>query len=137
MFAFMLPTFPLGYFWHLAIFADYYKALSVYRDDVIIPLGLLSMVVQGLAWAIVYERMFAGQTVARGTLGFASIAIPIAWSYAVLAVSAKHQMSSVGGYLLIETAFTLVHYAIVSPLIAIVYSRARRAEGSAQAVALG
>jgi hypothetical protein len=41
----------------------------------------------------------------------------------VLAVSAKHRMSSVSGFLLIETAFMLVHYAIVSPLIAATYSR--------------
>lgn len=41
----------------------------------------------------------------------------------VLAVSAKHHMSSVSGFLLIETTFMLVHYAIVSPLIAAVYAR--------------
>jgi hypothetical protein len=32
-------------------------------------------------------------------------------------------MASVRGYVLIETAFIVVHYAIVSPLIAAVYSR--------------
>jgi hypothetical protein len=32
-------------------------------------------------------------------------------------------LSSVSGFLLIETAFILVHYAIVSPLIAAVYAR--------------
>jgi hypothetical protein len=41
----------------------------------------------------------------------------------VIAVAAKHHMSSVAGYVQIETAFVLVHYAIVSPLIAAVYSR--------------
>ena len=39
------------------------------------------------------------------------------------ALSAKHQMSSVSGYLGMETAFIVVLYAIVSPLIAWVYSR--------------
>jgi hypothetical protein len=41
-----------------------------------------------------------------------------------LAVSAKHHMNSVGDFLLIETAFMITHYTIVSPLIAAVY-RAR------------
>ena len=42
--AYLVPTFPLGYFWHLVFFADRYHALAMYRDEVIIPLGLASMV---------------------------------------------------------------------------------------------
>ncbi len=120
--AYMLPTFPLGFFWHLTIFADYYKSLNVYREDIIIPFGIASMLIQGIIWSIVYERLFSGQPIFKGALKFACLACPLAWSFMVLAVSAKHQMSSVSGFLLIETAFVLVHYSIVSPLIATVYS---------------
>lgn len=123
--AYVLPTFPLGYFWHLTVFAGYYKDLAVYRDDMVIPFGLASMLIQGFAWAIVYEKMFAGEPVVRGSFRFFLVAFPIAWSYMVLAVAAKHHMASVGGYLLIETAFVVIHFAIVSPLIAFVYARPR------------
>lgn len=121
--AYVLPTFPLGYIWHLNVFAAYYQSLDVYRADVIIPLGIGSMLIQGIVWSVLYERLFAGEAVLRGALKFAAIAVPVAWSYAVLAVVAKHRMASVGGYLGIESAFTLLHYAIVSPLIAAVYAR--------------
>ena len=121
--AYMLPTFPLGFFWHFTIFADYYKSLNVYRDDIIIPFGIVSMLIQGVIWSVVYERLFSGESILKGALKFALLACPLAWSFMVLAVSAKHQMSSVSGFLLIETAFVLVHYAIVSPLIASVYAR--------------
>lgn len=121
--AYMLPTFPLGYFWHLSIFADYYKSLEVYREDIIVPFGIVSMLIQGIIWSVVYERMFSGERILTGAIKFASLATPLAWSYMVLAVSAKHRMSSVGGFLLVETAFLLVHYAVVSPLIAAVYAR--------------
>jgi predicted membrane protein len=121
--AYVLPTIPIGYFWHLTTFADYYKSLDVYRDELIIPLGVCAMLIQGVAWSFVYERMFAGEPVWRGAWRFASLAAPIAWSFMVLAVGAKHRMASVGGYLLIETAFVAVQYAIVSPLIAAVYAR--------------
>ena len=57
----------------------------------------------------------------RGALKFATLACPLGWTYMVPAVSAKQQMSSVSGFLAIETGFMLVHYAIVSPLIAAVY----------------
>lgn len=128
--AYVLPTFPLGYFWHLTIFASFYKRLAVYRDEIVIPLGIVSMLVQGVLWSIVYEKMFAGEPVIRGAWKFAVIAAPLAWSFMVVAVCAKHHMSSVGGYLLIESAFVATHYAIVSPLIALVYSPSERSHDS-------
>jgi len=121
--AYMLPTFPLGFFWHLTIFADYYKSLNVYREDIIIPFGIASMLIQGIIWSVVYERLFSGESILRGALKFALLAYPLAWSFLVLAVSAKHQMASVTGFFLIESAFMLVQYTIVSPLIAAVYVR--------------
>lgn len=119
--AYMLPTFPLGYFWHLTIFADYYKSLHVYRENIAIPFGVLSMLVQGVIWALIYRRLFAGEPIIRGALRFAALAAPLAWSFMALAVSAKHQMTSPFAYLGIETCFTLTQYAVVSPLIAMVY----------------
>jgi len=121
--AYMLPTFPLGFFWHLTIFAGYYESLDVYREEVLIPFGIISMLVQGIIWAIVYERLFSGESILKGALKFGLLASPLAWSFMVVAVSAKHHMASVSGFLLIETAFILVQYVIVSPLIATVYAR--------------
>src|SRR5262245_1377690 len=120
--AYILPTFPLGYIWHLVVFKPYYDGLDVYRDDVIIPFGLIAMLIQGVAWAFIYSRMFAGESVLRGGARFFALAAPLAWSFFVLAVAAKHRMASVSGFVLIETAFTLVQYAIVSPLMALAFA---------------
>lgn len=121
--AYMVPTFPLGYFWHLTIFSDYYRSLQIYRDDILIPFGILSMLVQGVIWSVIYKRLFSGEPILAGALKFAMLAFPMAWSFLVIAVSAKHHMADVGGYVGIETAFLLTQYAIVSPLIAAVYMR--------------
>lgn len=121
--AYMLPTFPLGYFWHLTVFADYYKSLAVYRQDILIPFGLLSMVVQGVIWSVLYRRLFDGEPVLHGAIKFGALACPLAWSFLVIAVSAKHHMASVSGYVGIETAFILIQYILVSPLIALAHSR--------------
>jgi hypothetical protein len=123
--AYMLPTFPLGYVWHLVAFHDYYEGLAIYRQDVIIPFGVISMLVQGIAWAVIYWRMFAGEPVVRGAVKFAALAMPLAWSFMVLAVAAKHRMASVSGFLLIETAFMAVQYLVVSPLIALAFTSMR------------
>jgi hypothetical protein len=120
--AYVVPTFALGIVWHLLAFDAYYQALRVYRDDILIPFGLLSMTVQGIAWAYLYDRLFAGESVLRGALKFGALAAPLAWSFMVIAVAAKHHMASVSGFVLIETAFVVVHYLVVSPLIALAFA---------------
>jgi hypothetical protein len=124
--AYILPTFPLGYLWHLVVFQDYYAELAVYRRDIIIPFGIGSMTIQGVAWAYIYSRLFVGESIVRGALKFALLACPLAWSFLVLVIAAKHHMASVSDFVLIETAFTVLQYLIVSPLIALAFSLRRK-----------
>jgi len=121
--AYLLPTFPLGYVWHLVAFADQYHRLEMYRGEVIIPLGLASMVVQALIFAWAYPRLFsdAAGRWPRDALRFGLCFGALAWSLAVLPVAAKYRMASVPDFLVLETAFTILQYAIVSPLIALAY----------------
>lgn len=128
---YLLPTFVLGYYWHLVAFADYYLRLAMYRDEVIIPLGLASMAIQALCFAWAYPRLFGRHDAPwwRGAFGFGLAFGCLAWSFAVLPVAAKYRMASVPDFLVIETAFTVVQFAIVSPLIALAY----RSPASAQA----
>jgi hypothetical protein len=123
--AYIIPTFPLGYFWHLEIFRHTYAMLAVYRADIIIPFGVVSMLIQGAIWAYLYWALFRNENVVVGAIKFAALAMPLAWSFMVLAVSAKHHMTSVSGFLAIETAFLAVQYAITSPLIALALSYRR------------
>lgn len=116
--AYLVPTFPLGYSWHLVLFADRYHALAMFRDEVILPLGLSSMVVQALLYAWAYPRLFGDRDWRSGALRFGLVFGLLAWSLAVLPVAAKYRMTSVSGFLWLETSFTALQYLVVSPLIA-------------------
>jgi hypothetical protein len=129
--AYIVPTFPLGYLWHLTIFRHTYASLAVYRIDITIPLGIASMLIQGVIWAYIYWRLFGRESVFTGAIKFAVLAIPLAWSFLVLAVAAKHHMTSVSGFLLIESAFIVVQYLIVSPLIALAFAYRRTPQTAA------
>ena len=72
----------------MTFFADRYTELEVYRDDLVFPLGLLSMLIQGTVWSFIYERMFAAEGVLKGALKFGVLAFALAWSYMVVAVGA-------------------------------------------------
>ena len=116
--AYLIPTFALGFVWHLIWFKHYYEALAMYRPDVIIPFGFLSMLIQAVIFAWVYDQTIARRegTIASRSLRYAAIGALLSWSFTTLAVAAKNVMTSVPDYLLIETAFTVAQWAMVAPL---------------------
>ena len=121
--AYLLPTFPLGYLWHLVTFREQYDRLDMYREQVIIPFGLLSMVIQAVLFAWAYPRLFStrrGEWIGSAAR-FAGVFALLAWSFAVVPVAAKYRMASMADFLVLETAFTIVQFLVVSPLIALAY----------------
>jgi hypothetical protein len=121
--AYVLPTFPLGYFWHLSTFKAQYDALAIYRPDVIIPMGLASMAIQGLTFAYLYPRLFSTARAdwLKSAFQFFALFGALAWSFLVLPVAAKFDMTSVSGFMLLETSFTILQFAVTAPLIALAW----------------
>ena len=121
--AYVFPSFALGYSWHLTTFARRYHELGLYREDVIIPMGLGSMFIQGLFFAWVYPHLFstADDQWLRSAVGFATIFGVLAWSFLVLPVAAKNKMTSVSTYMILETAFTAMQFIVAGILIALAY----------------
>ena len=124
--AYLVPTFALGFVWHLTLFQDYYEHLAIYRKDIIIPFGFLSMLMQAFLFAWVYQHAFwkrNGGPVSRG-LSYAVFGAALSWSFTTLAVAAKNVMTSVPDYLVIETAFTAVQWIMVAPLTSLAFAGA-------------
>lgn len=121
--AYLVPTFPLGYVWHLVLFAPQYHELNAYRPEMLIPIGIASMIIQGalLSWA--YPKLSGDGPWLTSGLKFGLLVGTFAWTLSTLAVSAKHVMTSVPDFLVLETAFSIVQYAIVGPLIALAWRR--------------
>lgn len=119
--AYLIPTFPIGYFWHLALFAERYHQLDLYRPDVIIPMGILSMLTQALLYAWMYPRLFGKCDWKISALRFGAVFGLLSWSYTTLPIAAKYQMTSIPDFMLLESGFTLVQFAVVAPLIALAY----------------
>src|SRR5262249_15544284 len=121
--AYLVPTFPIAYVWHLVLFAPIYDALGIYRPDPIVPFGFASMVIQGVIFSWAYPRLFPwrGSGILRPGLAYGLALGILSWSFTTLAVAAKNIMSSVPLYLLLETGFTLLQFAVVGPLIALAH----------------
>lgn len=121
--AYLVPTFPLGYAWHLTTFREQYAKLEMYRDAVIIPFGLASMAIQALIFAWIYPRLFDTSHDAwlSSAAAFGAIFGVLAWSFTTVPVAAKYRMTSVKGFLALETAFTIVQFVVTAPLVALAY----------------
>jgi hypothetical protein len=132
--AYAVPTFALGFVWHLVLFEQAYKALAIYRSDIIIPFGLLSMLIQGVVFAWIYEKAFAPREGAfwLHALAYGALGAALSWSFTTLAVAAKNAMSSVPDYLLIETGFTIIQWIMVGPLTALAFRRPMQQGGKIQ-----
>jgi hypothetical protein len=121
--AYLLPTFPIAFVWHLVLFEPAYHTLQIYRADPIIPFGLASMMIQAVTFSWAFPKIFPGQrrSVVRDGLLYGMAIGLLSWSFTTLAVAAKHPMTSTSDFLLLETAFTAVQFAIVGPLIALAH----------------
>src|SRR5690349_20924808 len=88
--SYLVPTFILGFVWHLVAFKGYYDELAMYRHDVIIPFGFLSMALQAVLFAWVFDSAFARQNLSIGRRGiyFGVFGAVLSWSFTTLAVAA-------------------------------------------------
>lgn len=122
--AYVVPSFPIAYVWHLLAFAPAYHDLGIYRDDVIIPFGLIAMFTQGVAFSYVYPRVFPDRrpVLRNGLLYGLGIGL-LSWSFTTISVAVKNVMTSVGTYLALETGFTIIQFLIAGPLIALAYRK--------------
>src|SRR5258708_36187985 len=119
--AYLVPSFPIAYAWHLAWFAPSYEALGIYRPDPIIPFGLASMLIQGVIFSLAYPRFFSGRggAVLRPGLAYGAGLAILSWSFTTLAVAAKNIMGSVPTYVALETGSTGLQFVSFSPLYAV------------------
>lgn len=116
--AYLLPTFPIAYVWHLMLFGQAYRLLGIYRDDPIVAFGFGSMIVQAVIFSWVYPRLFRDDRLLKNGLLYGLGIGLLSWSFTTLAVAAKHPTTSIPDFLMLETGFTLIQCLVVGPLIA-------------------
>jgi hypothetical protein len=117
---YVVGTFPLAYLWHLRLFGPRYEALGIYRENPSPPLGLASMVIQGIVFGLAYVG--AVMPAAEGWLARAALYAlaggVLSWSFTTLAWAAKARIDDLDGFVRLETAFTVVQWLLVGGLTA-------------------
>ncbi len=120
-------TFAFAATWHFALFAALYAELAIFtRAEPIVPLGLSSMLLQGLIMAYAYPRFSARQNPVREGLAFGLLCGLFLASGTVLGEAGKQNVTSLSTFLVLESAFYVIQFSLSGLAIALVYGRARR-----------
>lgn len=117
-------TFVLGITWHLVLFKDVYEAFGVYtRKEPIIPMGLASMVIQGIVLAILYSRQVKQATDRpfSGAIAFNLLAGLFFVSGTVLALAAKAEIAHLGAWFGYNLAFSLIQFLLSGVIFGFVF----------------
>jgi len=123
-FAYVAITFALGFVWHLVIFKDLYHRLAIYTrlDDPIIPLGLLSMLIQGAVLAYLYPKVVDVHGSVFEGIRFSLLMGLFIASSAVIAEAAKQHVTSLRIWLVVESLYYLIQFLLAGLAMSSIYA---------------
>ncbi|MBI5855690.1 MAG: DUF1761 domain-containing protein [Nitrospirae bacterium] len=121
--AYVVCTFLIAAPWHLVLFKPVYDELAIFtRKEPLIPLGLLSMLIQGLVLSSLYPLVAQGRHSAKTGAMFGLLMGVLLASSAVFAEAGKQNVTSLSTWLLLESGYYLFQFAVVGAIMGLVYS---------------
>ncbi len=108
--AFVVATFATQAVSHFVINADHYASVPYLRDEPIMPLGVLAMLVQGGILSYLFARL--GWRSIADALRFAWLAGAFLLSYMALAEAAKYDVPAVGSWIGVEASAGFVQFTL-------------------------
>ena len=122
--AYTFVSFALAAPWHLMIFKDLYDSFGIYsRPEPIIPLGVLSMLVQGAVLSALYARWRRGGSPVSEGIQFGLLTGAFLFSVSTLANAAKMNVHGLPTFMGLQVAFHLLQFTGAGLAIGLVFGR--------------
>lgn len=133
--AYVLTTFAVQGTSHFAINADHFAAIPIMRAEPMVPLGIASMVIQGLILAWLYPVYAAGTSSVRRGIAFSWMIGGFLASYIVLGEAGKYAIPSVPAWIAVEASAAFVQYTLFGVWLGLIHRvpRAPRLAGATAA----
>ncbi|GEM_PF-6776621 len=127
--AFILIGFAIAAIWHFILFGQVYNDLKIYTIEPIIPLGFISFILEGFAFVYIFQLYRRGKKPLQEGLLFGVIVYGVIMGgVGVLAEGAKHFVTSLSTWLLVESAFYLITGAVIGTVVGLIYGKTNREE---------
>lgn len=122
--AYVVPSMLLAVPWHLWWFKQEYHDFGIYtRADPIIPLGLTTMLIQGIVIAWIYPRWYRGGAPALQGIKFALLMGLFLYSVSTLANIAKVEVANPWYFILLSGIFHTLQFTITGAAIGLAFGR--------------
>lgn len=124
--AYTLVTFPLAVVWHVMIFEEKYHGFGYFEGEPSFVLGLLTIIIQGCVLSFLYPYVkFYGSDITRG-LKYSLLIGVFFWSSHVLAFVAKQEVVGTLSFVVMETAYLMIQFAVYGVFIGHIYGKAAK-----------
>ena len=119
--AYILPSMPWGYFWHLKVFKKNYDKWQYFGPAPSVPLAFLAMFIQGTILSVAYALLPIEHASVVNIFAFVSVMGIFFWSRVVVPSMASHVTTRTPGFFFLETAYLVGQYALFGALLCVVY----------------
>lgn len=122
--AYVVPSMLLAVPWHLMWFKQEYHDFGIYtRADPIIPLGLSTMLVQGIVIACIYPRWYRGGTPVLEGIKFALLIGLFLYSVSTVATIAKVTVTNPWHFVFLSGIFHTIQFTVAGAGIGLAFGR--------------
>ena len=122
--SYVVLTMAIAFPWHLIWFHDLYIELgAVTRQEPIIPLGILTLVIQGFVLAYLYPFYYQGGNPVIQGIKFTLIAGLLIYTVMGFATAAKIMINPVYTFLIYHTIFQLIQFILTGTALGLIYGR--------------
>lgn len=125
--AYFILTMLIAVPWHFMFFKELYHELGIYnREPPIVPLGMLSMVIQGLILGYLYPWFHkTGKPLVDG-IKYGLVMGLFLFSVSTLANVAKMQVSSIADFVIVQAAFHFIQFVVAGAAIGFLYEKLKK-----------
>ena len=122
--SYVVLSFAIAYPWHMVFFHDLYISWGAStRPEPIIPLGVLTMVIQGIVIAYLYPFFYRGGNPVFNGIKFSLIAGLLIYTTMGPATAAKYNINPVSEYLMYHTMFQFLQFTMTGIALGLIYGR--------------
>lgn len=119
--AYIVIVFPLALGWHMGLFKEKYETFGYFTGEPNIPVGLVTIVIQGLALALIYPLFHTGSVGFVRAFQFAGLMGLFFWTSHVLALVAKQNVPNAGGFIAMETGYLVFQFGLFALALGLIY----------------
>ncbi len=118
---YIVIVFPLALGWHIGLFKEKYEGFGYFSGEPNIPVGLATIIIQGVALALIYPFFHTGSAGFARAFQFAGLMGLFFWTSHALALVAKQNVPNAVSFIAMETGYLAVQFGLFALVLGSLY----------------